>query len=63
VLRRFLSFREDAEHSRRRLGLNLVAAIVKLHGFRLVIHSGPGGRMEIIFPDPRPSRVAPATKT
>ncbi len=45
------------------LGLNLVAAIVKLHGFRLVIHSGPGGRMEIIFPDPRPSRVAPATKT
>ncbi|HYZ41016.1 MAG TPA: ATP-binding protein [Stellaceae bacterium] len=34
------------------LGLNLVAAIVKLHGFRLVIHPGPGGRLEIICPDP-----------
>ena len=33
------------------LGLNLVAAIVKLHGFRLIIHSGPGGRVEIICPD------------
>jgi len=33
------------------LGLNLVAAIVKLHGFRLAIHPGPGGRMEIICPD------------
>ncbi len=37
------------------LGLNLVAAIVKLHGFRLAIHSGPGGRMEIICPDPQPA--------
>src|SRR5258705_9331993 len=33
------------------LGLNLVAAIVKLHGFRLVIHSGQDGRLEIICPD------------
>ena len=33
------------------LGLNLVAAIVKLHGFRLMIFSGPGCRMEIICPD------------
>jgi len=24
---------------------------VKLHGFRLVIHSGPGGRVEIVCPD------------
>jgi signal transduction histidine kinase len=30
------------------LGLNLVAAIVKLHGFQLVIRSGPGGRVEIV---------------
>jgi K+-sensing histidine kinase KdpD len=33
------------------LGLNLVAAIVKLHGFRLVIHPGPGGRVEIVCRD------------
>ena len=33
------------------LGLNLVAAIVKLHGFRLTIFSGPGCRVEIACPD------------
>src|SRR6201996_269939 len=33
------------------LGLSLVAAIVKLHGFRLAIHAGPGGKLEIICPD------------
>jgi len=33
------------------LGLNLVAAIVKLHGFRLAIHAGPGGQLAIICPD------------
>jgi len=33
------------------LGLNLVAAIVKLHDFRLAIYSGQGGRLEIICPD------------
>jgi signal transduction histidine kinase len=33
------------------LGLNLVAAIVKLHGFNLKIFSGPGCRVEIICPD------------
>jgi signal transduction histidine kinase len=33
------------------LGLNLVAAIVALHGFRLAIQSGPGGRVEIICHD------------
>src|SRR5229473_3098925 len=33
------------------LGLSLVAAIVKLHGFRLEISSGPGCRVEIICPD------------
>jgi signal transduction histidine kinase len=33
------------------LGLNLVAAIAKLHGFRLVIHPGPGGRVELLCPD------------
>ena len=33
------------------LGLNLVAAIVKLHGFHLKIFAGPGCRVEIICPD------------
>lgn len=51
VLRRF--YRSDKVRSTPGvgLGLNLVAAIVKLHGFRLAIHSGPGGRLEIICPD------------
>jgi signal transduction histidine kinase len=53
VLRRF--YRSDKIRSTPGigLGLNLVAAIVKLHGFRLAIFSGPGCRMEIICPDPR----------
>jgi len=51
VLRRF--YRSDKIRSTPGvgLGLNLVAAIVKLHGFRLEIHSGPGGRLAIICPD------------
>jgi signal transduction histidine kinase len=51
VLRRF--YRSDKIRSTPGvgLGLNLVAAIVKLHGFRLAIHSGQGGRLEIICPD------------
>ncbi|HXO68302.1 MAG TPA: ATP-binding protein, partial [Bradyrhizobium sp.] len=50
VLRRF--YRSDKIRSTAGvgLGLNLVAAIVKLHGFRLAIHSGPGGRLEVICP-------------
>jgi signal transduction histidine kinase len=62
VLRRFYRSEKMRSTPGVGLGLNLVAAIVKLHGSRLVIHSGPGGRMEIIFPDPRPSHAAPATK-
>jgi signal transduction histidine kinase len=51
VLRRF--YRSDKMRNTPGvgLGLNLVAAIVKLHGFRLAIHSGPGGRIEIRCPD------------
>jgi signal transduction histidine kinase len=51
VLRRF--YRSDKIRSTPGvgLGLNLVAAIVKLHGFRLAIHPGPGGRLEVICPD------------
>jgi signal transduction histidine kinase len=53
VLRRF--YRSDKIRSTPGvgLGLNLVAAIVRLHGFRLVIHSGPGARVEIVCPDQR----------
>jgi signal transduction histidine kinase len=51
VLRRFYRSDKIRNTPGVGLGLNLVAAIVKLHGFRLAIHSGPGGRLEIICPD------------
>jgi signal transduction histidine kinase len=40
------------------LGLNLVTAIVKLHGFRLVILAGSGCRVEIICPDAQELKVS-----
>ncbi|TYO63796.1 HAMP domain-containing protein [Bradyrhizobium hipponense] len=51
VLRRF--YRSDKMRNTPGvgLGLSLVAAIIKLHGFRLVIHPGSGGRIEIICLD------------
>jgi len=51
VLRRFYRSDKIRNTPGVGLGLNLVSAIVKLHGFRLVIHSGPGGRVEIVCPD------------
>jgi signal transduction histidine kinase len=53
VLRRF--YRSDRSRQTRGvgLGLNLVAAIVKLHGFRLTMTSGPGLVAEIAVPDAR----------
>jgi signal transduction histidine kinase len=51
VLRRFYRSDKIRNTPGVGLGLSLVAAIVKLHGFRLVLHPGPGGRMEIICPD------------
>lgn len=51
VLRRFYRSDKNRNTPGIGLGLNLVLAIVKLHGFRLIIHSGPGGRVEIICPD------------
>jgi signal transduction histidine kinase len=63
VLRRFYRSEKMRSTPGVGLGLNLVAAIAKLHGFRLVIHAGPGGRTEIIFPDPQPNGIALGEKT
>jgi len=51
VLRRFYRSEKDRNTLGVGLGLNLVAAIVKLHGFRLAIFPGPGCRVEIACPD------------
>jgi signal transduction histidine kinase len=52
VLRRFYRSDKIRNTPGVGLGLNLVAAIVKLHGFRLAIFPGQGCRVEIICPDP-----------
>jgi signal transduction histidine kinase len=57
VLRRFYRSDKIRNTPGVGLGLNLVSAIVKLHGFRLIIHSGPGGRVEIVCPDKPVSRT------
>ena len=57
VLRRFYRSDKIRNTPGVGLGLNLVSAIVKLHGFRLIIHSGPGGRVEIICPDEQAVRT------
>jgi signal transduction histidine kinase len=51
VLRRFYRSDKIRNTPGVGLGLNLVSAIVKLHDFRLLIHPGPGGRVEIVCPD------------
>jgi signal transduction histidine kinase len=51
VLRRFYRSDKIRNTPGVGLGLNLVAAIVKLHGFRLAIHPGPRCQVEIICPD------------
>ena len=51
VLRRFYRSDKIRNTPGVGLGLSLVAAIVKLHGFRLQISSGPGCRVDIICPD------------
>jgi signal transduction histidine kinase len=58
VLKRF--YRSDKVRSAPGfgLGLNLVAAIVKLHGFRLTIHPGSGCVIEIASPDQRTEEEA-----
>jgi len=56
VLRRFYRSDKNRNTPGVGLGLNLVSAIAKLHGFRLIIHAGPGGRVEIVCPDAPVSR-------
>jgi len=53
VLRRFYRSDKIRNTPGVGLGLNLVAAIVKLHGFRMAIRSGQGCRVEIVCPDPQ----------
>jgi signal transduction histidine kinase len=53
VLRRFYRSDKMRNTAGVGLGLSLVAAIVKLHGFRLIINPGPGGRLEIRCADKR----------
>ncbi|MDQ8731725.1 ATP-binding protein [Bradyrhizobium daqingense] len=48
VLRRFYRSDKIRNTPGVGLGLSLVAAIVKLHGFRLIIGPAPGGRVEIL---------------
>jgi signal transduction histidine kinase len=52
VLRRFYRSDKIRNTPGVGLGLNLVAAIVKLHGFRLAIFPGQGCRVEISCPNP-----------
>jgi len=51
VLRRFYRSEKAGNTSGLGLGLNLVAAITRLHGFRLTIVPGPGCVVEIGCPD------------
>jgi len=62
VLRAFLPFEKMRSTPGVGLASICVAAIVKLHAFRLVIHSGPGGRRNLL-PGSAPNSRAPATKT
>jgi signal transduction histidine kinase len=50
VLRRFYRSDKTRHTSGLGLGLNLVAAIVKLHGFRFIVHPGAGCVVEIVCP-------------
>jgi signal transduction histidine kinase len=50
VLRRFYRSDKSRNTEGLGLGLSLVAAIVKLHGFRFAIAAGPGCTTEIAFP-------------
>jgi signal transduction histidine kinase len=50
VVRRFYRSDKSRNTEGLGLGLSLVAAIVKLHGFRFTIAAGPGCAVEIVCP-------------
>ena len=50
VVKRFYRSDKSRNSEGLGLGLSLVAAIVKLHGFRFTITAGPGCTAEIVFP-------------
>jgi signal transduction histidine kinase len=54
VTRRFYRADKSRRTTGTGLGLSLVAAIVKLHGFRLNISGGPGCIVEIVCPNTNP---------
>ncbi|PSO33264.1 ATP-binding protein [Bradyrhizobium sp. MOS002] len=58
VLRRFYRSDKMRHTPGVGLGLSLVAAIVKLHGFRLIVGPAPGGRIEILAWTGRAGKVA-----
>jgi signal transduction histidine kinase len=58
VLKRFYRSEKQKSAPGLGLGLNLVAAIVKLHGFRLTIYPGSGCVVEIASPDQIADRAA-----
>jgi signal transduction histidine kinase len=62
VLRRFYRSDKMRHTPGVGLGLSLVAAIVKLHGFRLAIFSGSGCRVEIICPDREDAKKGPLAR-
>jgi signal transduction histidine kinase len=59
VVRRFYRSDRSRQTCGVGLGLSLVAAILKLHGFRFTIEAGPGCVVEIAFPD-REDAIRPA---
>jgi signal transduction histidine kinase len=58
VVRRFYRSDRSRQTQGVGLGLSLVAAILKLHGFRFTISAGPGCVVEIACPDRNDSSVA-----
>jgi signal transduction histidine kinase len=52
VMRRFYRSDKSRNTQGAGLGLSLVSAIVKLHGFRLTLNTGPGCVAEIACPVP-----------
>jgi signal transduction histidine kinase len=63
VMRRFYRSDKSRNSFGVGLGLSLVSAIVKLHGFRLALSTGPGCVAEIVCPTEPKQSTSPATST